>query len=452
MSHWYDDALFYHMYPLGALGAPLKNDFTQAPVSLLRNLDQWIPYLQELGITALYIGPLFESTSHGYDTRDYFNVDRRLGTNDDLKRFVRLCHTAGIRVVLDAVFNHVGRDFFAFDDLRKVGWDSRYRSWFHTDFSRQSCHGDRFWYEGWNGHYSLVKLNLHDPQLRQYISDVVGYWISEFDIDGMRFDAADVMDKSFFTAMHAQCKAVKSDFWLMGEVIHGDYRAWANSDSLDSVTNYECYKGLWSSHNDKNYFEIAYSLNRQFGEHGIYKGLNLYNFADNHDVDRVASKLINKAHLYPLYILLFTMPGIPSLYYGSEWAIEGRKTGGNDQPMRPHIDIASSLATITNAPLYKEIRRLINIRKQLEILRRGDYSTLLTASEQYCFLRQSGKQAAIICVNAKNEPCNVMIPVRWENGAIFTDILNNNEQYRIENNRLSIQLPSCWGRILINKQ
>jgi glycosidase len=452
MSEWFENAIFYHVYPLGALGAPLQNDFSNTVVSRLSTLDSWIPCLQELGITALYIGPLFESMTHGYDTRDYFKVDRRLGTNDDLRRFVAKCHEAGIRVVLDAVFNHVGRDFFAFEDLRKHGWNSPYRSWFHTDFGRQGCFGDRFWYEGWNGHYNLIKLNLHDDKLMQYLSEVVRSWIREFDIDGLRFDAADVMDKQFFARMRPLCKSIKSDFWLMGEVIHGDYRTWVNRDGLDSVTNYEWFKGLWSSHNDKNYFEIAYSVNRQFGDNGIYKGMNLYNFADNHDVDRIASKLKDAAHLYPLYILLFTLPGVPSIYYGSEWGILGKKEGGNDLPLRPYIDIISSLATIKQSPLFREISRLIEIRKKLDTLRNGNYTTLLTASEQYCFSRQCGQNATIVCVNAQASSCNLKIPVKYGNGTAFNDILNNDETFHVENGQISINVSPCWGRILVHNK
>lgn len=450
MSEWFENAIFYHVYPLGALGAPLQNDFSNSVVSRLSNLDSWIPYFQELGITALYIGPLFESMTHGYDTKDYFKVDRRLGANDDLRRFIAKCHQAGIRVILDAVFNHVGREFFAFEDLRNNGWNSRYKSWFHTDFGKRSCFGDRFWYEGWNGHYNLVKLNLRDDQLMQYLSEVIRFWIREFDIDGLRFDAADVMDKQFFARMHPLCKSIKSDFWLLGEVIHGDYRTWVKRDGLNSVTNYECYKGLWSSHNDRNYFEIAYSVNRQFGDNGIYKGMNLYNFADNHDVDRVASKLREPAHLYPLYILLFTLPGVPSIYYGSEWGILGKKEGGNDFPLRPSIDIVSSFATIKQSPLFREISRLIEIRKNLDTLRKGNYATLLTSSEQYCFSRQCDKSTAIVCVNAQSVPCNVKVPAKFGNGTVFTDVLNNSETFHVENGLLSIPLASCWGRILVN--
>jgi glycosidase len=452
MSEWFEKAIFYHVYPLGALGAPLRNDISIGAVSRLRNLDPWMSHLEELGITAIYMGPLFESMTHGYDTKNFFNVDRRLGTNEDLRRFVAKCHDAGIRVILDAAFNHVGRDFFAFEDLRNNGWNSQYRSWFHTDFGRQSCFGDHFWYEGWNGHYNLVKLNIHVDQVKQYISDVVRFWIREFDIDGLRFDAADVMDKQFFALMRPLCKSIKHDFWLMGEVIHGDYKAWANRDCLDSVTNYECFKGLWSSHNDHNYFEIAYSVNRQSGENGIYKGLYLYNFADNHDVDRIASKLREPAHLYPLYILLFTLPGVPSLYYGSEWGILGKKEGGNDLPLRPQIDIVSSIETIKQSPLYKEIRRLIAIRKKLDTLRNGTYTTLLTASEQYCFSRQNDNSTIIVGVNAQSTPCNVKIPVKLGNGTIFTDVLNNNETFHVENGHLFTPIESCWGRILVQNK
>lgn len=450
MSEWFQDAIFYHIYPLGALGAPVWNDFSVGPVSRLQNLDPWVSYLQELGISALYIGPLFESMTHGYDTKDYFTVDRRLGINDDLRRFVAKCHKCGIRVILDAVFNHVGRDFFAFEDLKNNGWNSVYRSWFFTDFGRQSCYGDRFWYEGWNGHYNLVKLHLHDEKLLNYLSEVVRFWIREFDIDGLRFDAADVMDKQFFTRMRSQCKSIKNDFWLMGEVIHGDYRNWVNRDCLDSVTNYECYKGLWSSHNDKNYFEIAYSANRQFGENGMYRGMNLYNFSDNHDVDRVASKIRIPAHLYPLYILLFTLPGVPSIYYGSEWGISGKKEGGNDQPLRPHIDIVTSIGTVKQSPLNKEIRRLIQIRKSLDALRNGDYTTLQTASEQYCFSRQRDTSTVIVCVNAQSDICKVKISVKYGNGTVFTDVLNNDETFNVENGHLTVNVTSCWGRILVH--
>ncbi len=153
----------------------------------------------------------------------------------------------------------------------------------------------------------------------------MAHWIEDYDLDGLRLDAADVIDPEFLKILSAFCRERRSDFWLMGEVIHGNYAQWAPGAGLDSVTNYELYKGLWSSHNDGNYFELAWSLNRQFGPEGLYRGQNYYNFADNHDVDRIASTLGDPGYLYPHAILTATVPGIPSVYYGSEVGSKARK-------------------------------------------------------------------------------------------------------------------------------
>ncbi len=263
--NWVNESIFYHIYPLGFCGAPQQNG-QDAPVNRIGKLSGWIPHLRELGVNALYIGPVFESSEHGYDTRDYYNIDRRLGSNEDFKRLCRELHENGIRVVLDGVFNHVGREFWAFQDVQKNGSASPYCGWFHNlNFGGGSPLGDPFWYEGWQGHYNLVKLNLRNPDVVSHLLGAVGMWIDEFGIDGLRLDAADCVDMDFFHQLRNYCKGRNPDFWLMGEIIHGDYNRWANPGALDSVTNYECRKGLYSSHNDKNYFEIAYSLNRQIG-------------------------------------------------------------------------------------------------------------------------------------------------------------------------------------------
>ena len=292
-------------------------------------------------MNALYLGPLFESSAHGYDTADYYQVDRRLGNNEMLSRLSAVLHQKNIRLILDGVFNHVGRDFWAFRDVLKSGRQSAYCDWFQgLDFHKRSPYNDPFSYENWNGHHNLVKLNLSNPSVKDHLFQAVDMWIREFAIDGLRLDVADCLDLHFLKELSAFCKSRRSDFWLMGEVIHGDYRKWVNPETLDSVTNYVGYKGLYSSHVDKNYFELAHTLYRQFGEKGIYRDLLLYSFADNHDVNRVASQLKNPAHLYPLYSLLFTMPGVPSIYYGSEWGIEGKRTSQSDQALRPHLDFS----------------------------------------------------------------------------------------------------------------
>ena len=312
MSDWARNAVFYHIYPLGFCGAPAANQRDQPAQDRLGAIEDWIGQMRLLGANALYLGPLFESSSHGYDTSDYFQVDRRLGSNAGLARLVAALHEQGIRVVLDGVFHHVGRDFWAFRDVQTHGRESAYCDWFAgLRFEGRSPYGDPFVYDGWNGHYNLVKLNLHNPAVRQHLFQAVQFWIEEFAIDGLRLDAADCLDQGFLAELAGWCRRLRPDFWLLGEVIHGDYRGWAGPELLNSVTNYECYKGLHSSHNERNYFEIAYSLNRQFGPDGIYRELPLYAFADNHDVDRVVSVLGSPAHLYPLHCLLFTMPGCP---------------------------------------------------------------------------------------------------------------------------------------------
>jgi len=227
------------------------------------------------------------------------------------------------------VFHHTGRDCWIFQDIQSNGEASRYRDWYHLDFTRRSPWGDPFSYEGWAGHYDLVKLNLGNPLVLEHLFAAISSWVEQFDVDGLRLDAADRLDADFRSRVASHCRALKEDFWLMGEVVHGDYRQWVHEGGLCATTNYEAYRSLWSARNDKNYFELSYSLNRQFGQDGIYRGLDLYSFADNHDVDRVASTLKDPRHLYPLYLLLLTMPGIPSLYYGSEWGIAGRRTANS---------------------------------------------------------------------------------------------------------------------------
>ncbi|NTV64720.1 MAG: alpha-amylase, partial [Oscillochloris sp.] len=326
MNHWSQDAIFYHIYPLGLCGAPHQNDFCSAPVARLAEIQGWIGHMRTLGANALYLGPVFESSAHGYDTADFYYVDRRLGDNTTLADLAAALHANGIRLILDGVFHHVGRDFWAFRDLQANGPDSPYRDWFvGVDFSQRSPYGDPFSYAAWDGHFNLVKLNLSHPDLRAHLLGAVQHWFEQFDIDGLRLDVAEKVDPSFLRDLTAHCKRIRPDAWLMGEQVQGDYHKLTEGGNLDSATNYELFKGLYSSLNDRNYFEVAYALNRQFGPAGLYRSLPLYNFADNHDVARVASLLSKARHLYPLYALLFTAPGVPSIYYGSEWAIGGLK-------------------------------------------------------------------------------------------------------------------------------
>lgn len=454
MASWAQDAIFYHVYPLGLVGAPQTNEFGTSAVPRLEQLHGWIGHLQELGVNALYLGPLFESSEHGYDTVDYYQVDRRLGSNQNLTELIKALHGSDIRVILDGVFHHVGRDFWAFRDLQEQGEASAYRDWFAgIDFSRKSPYGDPFAYDGWNGHYNLVKLNLQNPAVREHLFGAVESWIEQFNIDGLRLDVAEVIDPDFLRDLAAFCRARRPDFLLIGEIIHGDCRRLANPDMLDSATNYEAYKGLWSSLNDRNYFEIAFALDRQFGKGGVYRDLPLYNFVDNHDVDRVASTLHDPAHLYPLYLLLFTMPGMPSVYAGSEWGMEGVSESGSDAPLRPALADPESAATVAAHPdLVEAIREFARIRRMSEALRHGDYEQLSVAHEQFAFARRMQKELAVVALNSADTPQPVELRLAGADGRIFVDLLDNDQAFEVRRGRLQIdEVPPCWGRILIAK-
>ena len=446
---WYKQAVFYHIYPLGFCGAPEQNDYHATPVERLSKVIEWIPHFKDMGITAIYFGPLFEATSHGYDTVNYYEVDRRLGTNDTLKRVIHALHANNIKVVLDGVFNHVSRDFFAFQDVRQHQQHSMFKEWFcQLNFQQRSPFNDPFSYQGWNTHYSLVKLNLTSPDVIEHLLNAIRKWIAEFQIDGLRLDVADNLDFDFMKKLSAFTKTFARDFWLMGEVIHGDYNRWANPEMLHATTNYECYKGLYSSHNDKNYFEIAYSLNRQFGqEYGIYQPLYLYNFADNHDVNRVASSLKEQRHLYPLYLILLTMPGIPSIYYGSEWGVEGQKTMQSDRPLRPELCLAH-MPQQKHAALKDAITRMIRVRRDLPALQHGRYKQLFVAAEQFAFLREHERERVIVAVNASHQPVTIQFPLQTL-GEALQDCLNHDHIFPVYQGKVSLEIPACWGRILL---
>ena len=338
VAMWTSECVFYQIYPLGFCGAPRENDGVCVP--RIRKVASWAPYLAEMGVGAVLLNPVFSSDAHGYDTRDLRRVDCRLGTNEDLAQVVRELHERKIRVVLDAVFNHVGRGFWAFEDVRAHGARSAYAGWFNLSFEGDSPYGDGFWYEGWEGHYELVKLNLENSEVIEYLLGCVRLWHDELGVDGLRLDVAYGLDRDFLRRLRAFCRALDPDLALVGEALHGDYNQLVNDDMLDSCTNYECYKGLWSSLNDCNMFEIAHSLHRQFGADPwcVYRGKHLLSFADNHDVTRLASILTDKGCIPVAYGALFGMPGIPCVYYGSEWGATGVKGRHDDFDLRPSFD------------------------------------------------------------------------------------------------------------------
>jgi glycosidase len=447
MENW-ADKVFYHIYPLGMCGVPKQNDFCSPAGNGLSSLVKHIPRLLSLGINALYIGPLFESSSHGYDTVDYYHVERRLGNNNDLKELVCILHKNGISVILDAVFNHTGRDFFAFKDIKEKREMSQYADWYsNIDFSRNNKYNDGFSYEGWAGFTSLVKFNLDCPAVRKHLFGAVKYWIEEFDIDGLRLDAANVISVDFLRELSSFSKNLKKSFWLMGEIVAGDYRCLAHEGCLDSVTNYELYKSLWSSFYDQNIYELAWTLKREFSDDGLYLDLALYNFADNHDVNRVASSLKNPANLFPLYGALFCAPGIPSIYYGSEYGIYGARSKYSDYELRPAWEDAWAESDMAKT-LFNEISRFSKLRRESEALKHGNYCELLVNHEQiFAFSRETKDEKIIVIINASHKENECKLKNEKLGNSAWVDLLSN-DNFIANNNTLKILLQPSWLRIL----
>jgi len=390
---WFNESVIYQIYPLGFCGAPEVNDKITVPRIL--KINDYIPHLLKLNIDAVYFCPVFESSAHGYDTSDFSKIDVRLGSNEDFKAVCQNLHKNGIKVILDGVFNHVGRDFFAFKDLLENKYNSQYKDWFYVHFDGNSCYNDGFWYEGWEGHFELVKLNLDNPEVKQYLFNCIGEWIGNFEIDGLRLDVAYMLNRQFMRELHNFCLAKNPEFFLAGEMIHGNYSDIVNGEMLHSATNYECFKGIYSSFNSMNMFEIGHSLRNRFGREDwcAYRNMHLISFIDNHDVTRITSNLTNKNHIIPAFGILMAMPGIPCIYYGSEWGIEGRKEDG-DKALRPEI-------TQPEQNLLTEfVATAVKAHREHKSLCYGSIDILHMTNKQLIFERSFEDERILVMINA----------------------------------------------------
>lgn len=439
----------FHLYPLGQTAAPRENHFDQPSEDRIAQLYPWLDHLQWLGVNTLFLGPILQSSSHGYDLADYFQVDRRLGNNQSFTTFANEVHRRGMRLILDAVFNHSGRDFFAFRDLQQNGSQSQNLDWYEgVRFDQSSPMGDPFDYQTWSGYYDLPKFNLANPSVREYLFQAVRFWIEEWGIDGLRLDAADHVRLEFWQELRQITTSLRPDFWLMGEVVHGQYQQWANPNHLHSVTNYEAYKGLYSSLNDANYFEIAHTLQRQFAEGGLYRDLILYNFVDNHDVNRVASQLKNQQHLYPLYALLFTMPGIPSIYYGSEWGITGHRSEQSDQALRPALNLQLMIQNAPEANLPATIQKLALLRSDTPALQTGSYRQAHVSSNQFAFWRETDKQKVLVLLNSASDVFTLS-GVQFPDHLPLKSVFELRTDFRFDHDQLEVNIPSNWVSIFV---
>jgi glycosidase len=403
VTAWADTAIFWHVYPLGFVGAPRS---AQPEVTArIRRLDNWLDYVIELGANGLLLGPVFASETHGYDTVDHYRVDPRLGTAADLFELFAQASGRGIRVVLDGVFNHVGRGFPQLKDAQEHGEESAFTSWFHR---RPDGSFDTF-----EGHEQLVLLNHDEPEVVDYVVDVMRHWLGS-GADGWRLDAAYAVPTAFWRQVTDRVSARYPDAWLLAEVIHGDYAGFVTESGVDSLTQYELWKAIWSSLNDGNFFELAWALERH---EQLLDTFVPQTFVGNHDVTRIASKLTDPRHLPHALVLLLTLAGIPSIYEGDELTMTGVKEDreGGDDAIRPEFpDHPGSMSPEAEQTLRLH-RELIAVRRRNPWLVRARTVVEHLSNTDLLLRTSDGTSRLLVALNASDaETTYVLAQGPWE--------------------------------------
>ncbi|HEY2281567.1 MAG TPA: alpha-amylase family glycosyl hydrolase [Streptosporangiaceae bacterium] len=389
MPDWPEHAIWWQLHPLTFTGAD------GAPGHRLTRIEAWLDYLTDLGGNGLLLGPIFASETHGYDTVDHFRIDPRLGTEEDFAHLVEQCRARGVRLLLDGVFNHVGRGFGPFQDVLAHGRSSAYAPWFRLDFDADASAdadanadadnggSDGFGYADFEGHRELVALDHDEPAVQDYVTSVMTHWLDR-GASGWRLDAAYAVPAPFWRAVTGLVRRSHPDTWLVGEVIQGDYIAAVRDGGLDSVTQYELWKGIWSSLNDRNFFELAHTLTR----HNEFAAAFLpQTFVGNHDVTRLASRLTDPEHLPHALAVLFTVAGSPSVYAGDEQAFRGVKydRAGGDDEIRPAFPDSPAGLPPDGWPTYRLHQDLIGLRRRHPWLARAATEVLTVRNEALAY-------------------------------------------------------------------
>ena len=456
---WYDNAVFYYIHPLSLCGC--EHESIETKGSHFDKLAEWAKHAKDMGCNAIFIGPVFTTEAHGYGINDYYKIDQRLGTNEDFKSWVAGCHKLGMHVVADCSFNHVGRGFFAFLQLKKDKRKSSYKEWFSdVNFFRDNTYGDGLCYENWGGYDQLVKINLLNPWVVDYFLDVVRFWINELGIDGLRINAVDEMDYDFIKEVRKTAEREKLDFFLMGDFFGLSYTHWVNDKMLHSAANNELQKALIFAHNDCGYPVVAKTL-RDMNEQ--CPQARLYTFVDNYDVSHIYEKLNKPEHRYLVSLLQYTVPGIPSLYNGSEFSFRKIKKAESEES-----EEALRLADYKNAYLFDEITHLHcllgRIRQQFPVLSQGCYKELLLADDQFAFAMVLDKSAMITVVNNENRMVRVEIPlpihakkaidmleavIDWNKEPKESLDISKCREFSVKDNELLLELPANGGSLIL---
>ncbi|MEU4089434.1 alpha-amylase family glycosyl hydrolase [Streptomyces aureus] len=399
---WPDHAIWWHVHPLSFLGAEPDALPADAPVRhRLPVLVDWLDHLVGLGCNGLALGPVFAAETHGYDTTDPFRIDPRLGTESDLVDLVDRAASRGVRVLLDGVFNHVGRSFAPFADVARRGADSPYADWFVPE-------GDDF--RTFEGHRHLVALNHASPAVADHVVEVLDHWLDR-GVAGWRLDAAYAVPRPFWRAVTDRVKERHPGAWFSGEVIHGDYAAYVVEGGLDTVTQYELWKAIWSSLNDRNPHELAWALKRH---NTMVDTFAPQTFVGNHDVTRVASRLEEPRHLAHALAVLFTVGGVPSVYAGDERGREGVKEEriGGDDAIRPAFPRSPGDLGPEGLAVQRLHQTLVGVRRRHPWLVRAQtrIHTLGPSVLSYSLAAPDGGSTLAVALNFGASPATAGIP------------------------------------------
>ncbi|MFD6553638.1 alpha-amylase family glycosyl hydrolase [Streptomyces sp. NPDC058398] len=403
---WSDHAIWWHVHPLSFLGAEADALPEGAPVRhRLPVLADWLDHLLGLGCNGLALGPVFAAETHGYDTTDHFRVDPRLGTEADLVELIDRAASRGVRVLLDGVFNHVGRSFAPFADVARRGTASPYADWFVPE-------GDDF--RTFEGHRHLVTLNHASPAVADHVADVLDHWLDR-GVSGWRLDAAYAVPRPFWRTVTDRVRSRHPGAWFSGEVIHGDYTAYVVEGGLDTVTQYELWKAIWSSLNDRNPHELAWALKRH---NAMIDTFAPQTFVGNHDVTRVASRLEEPGHLAHALAVLFTVGGTPSVYAGDERARKGVKEDrpGGDDAIRPAFPACPSDLGAEGLDVQRLHQTLVGVRRRHPWLVRAQtrVHTLDNTVLSYTLAALDAGSTLAVALNFGPAPATAGIPAaRW---------------------------------------
>jgi cyclomaltodextrinase / maltogenic alpha-amylase / neopullulanase len=440
MPKWVEHSVWWQIYPLGFVGAERAAAEGSGIVHRLGHVIQWLDYAVDLGASGLLLGPVFSSSTHGYDTIDHFRIDKRLGDEDDFDVLIEAAHGRGLRVVLDGVFNHVGREFPAFQQVIADGPRAADAAWFRLSWPAGHSPGTEPEYATFEGHHRLVALNHDEPAVAHYVTRVMKHWLGR-GADGWRLDAAYAVPRRFWADVLARVRVEYPEAYFFGEVIHGDYAGFVRESGVDAVTQYELWKAIWSSLNDRNFFELAWALRRH---NSLLETFVPQTFVGNHDVTRIASQLADDRHLPHALVVLLMCGGTPSIYAGDEQGFRGIKEHriGGDDAIRPAFPATPADLAPFGWRIYRLHQTLIGLRRRHSWLHRARSRVVELANTHFLFESFDDVNSLVIALNLADTP--VVRSIARACRAVTGDVVCN----QTGDSRTEITLPPHGWAIL----